>query len=304
MINTDMAEEAQPSSTTESSNDVRIRGLRQQFQDLISNIPKADQLDVMFITADFAMGMFNHGGGYLDIPNTSVQLYIPPGALTDGSHQEVYIYMHHGSGDGEEDQEENGVNQDQDDSVKKGSNTPVSPTIRCGPPGLQFKPDIFGVVLSFPSVHNGKDINVVTKNSGDSHWNNVTNESNERCIAGSDGNVHLMINHFSDFKTEKIAGDGEAIASGGKETGLRIAAFGRPLQPKQHIFQCYLCAWDSSSEKKVRLLESVGSWLCLYVSNTGWFLSNVIYSKEKKHGNHGNFDHSIYLLQIPILMCT
>ena len=165
--------------------------------------------------------------------------------------------------------------------MRKGSNAPVSPTIRCGPPGLQFKPDIFGVVLSFPSVHNGSDVNVVTKNSGDSHWKNLTNEKSERCIASSEDNVHLMINHFSDFKTEKITGDGEAIASGGKETGLRIAAFGRPLQLKQHIFQCYLCAWDSSSQKKVhvRVLESgVHGFVCMYQILVGFF--RKAYSKK------------------------
>ena len=125
----------------------------------------------------------------------------------------------------------------------------TSPIIRCGPPGVRFENKIFGVVLSFPSesAHNNKPFKVFTKDSDDDFdhgWVDLTESSGERCFTDANGNVRLMLNHFSDFKTEKLPGDPDS-----SQKGLKLCAFGKPFKPSQNTFHMFVCMFDPSEQK-------------------------------------------------------
>ncbi len=220
------------------SNENRLNTLRRRFHNVLHNKTKEEQLDLIFLTADFCAGIFDHRGGYLEIPDTSVHLYIPPGALPEGILQEVYIYLNH----------YDGVN-------GSGTDSATSPIIRCGPPGLQFLEGIFGVVLSFPSAHNNAPFSVYTKESGgnlNQGWRNLSEEHADRCFTDGRGNVHLMLNHFSDFKTEKEPEDVQTAAG---RRGLKLSAFGKPFRPKQDTFHMFVCMFKPSEQKVCIFLQ-------------------------------------------------
>ncbi|XP_072039627.1 uncharacterized protein [Amphiura filiformis] len=229
----DYAQDDFPSARQNKQNENCLSTLLRRFDDVRCNKTKEEQLNIIFLTSDFCAGIFDHRGGYLDIPDTSVHLYIPPGALPEGVLQEIYIYLNHYDGT-------NGT----------GNSNNTSPIIRCGPSGIRFQDGIFGVVLSFPSSHNNSPFSVYTKESGgdlNQGWTNLTEDSANRCFTDGDGTVHLMLNHFSDFKTEKLPEGAQSIKKG----EFKLSAFGKPFEPKQDTFHLFVCMFKPSDQKEV-----------------------------------------------------
>ncbi len=126
-----------------------------------------------------SVGFFDKNGGRLTLANDGASLYIPPGAIKTPRMQMVYIYE---------------IPSQQHEGVQLETNeTWLTPTVECGPPGLEFNKD---VLLSLPTCAiNHSDWKV------DAHRGKDSLESGKDTIIFlDDKRVTLAIDHFSPYK--------------------------------------------------------------------------------------------------------
>ena len=160
--------------------------------DFLQNYVNGDESTAgqMLVTEDFAAANLNQIGGILTIPNTSVSLFVPPGAILQN--QIVYIYKLPSSvSNGPELQE---------------SETWLTPIVECGTVGpAQFHKNVF---ISLPNSASCNKFKYTV------HW--ATHDQNKECwhrdqngeisLKKANGIVTIATDHFTRFG---ISGDAE-----------------------------------------------------------------------------------------------
>ncbi|XP_070580834.1 netrin receptor UNC5A-like [Ptychodera flava] len=119
-----------------ATNDRLLRRMREEnvylkacLQQLAKILSAANDPEILsstnFTTTVFAAGVFNYEGGHLTIEQAGVNLFIPPGALSeDDGHQQFYVYV---------------STIDSEYPRLADNQTALSPVIRLGPPGFRFQ---------------------------------------------------------------------------------------------------------------------------------------------------------------------
>ena len=133
---------------------------------------------------DYAAAYLSERGGRLRIPNSEVNLYVPEGALPPGSRQFIEVKI----------QRKKGA------PTLDGGETWLTPTVKCGPSGLQFQKDVF---LTIP--HCATDINqwdISPHRSKSQGWKKLK-EPHESLVIKKQESLVMMMDHFCG---QKISG--------------------------------------------------------------------------------------------------
>ena len=158
----------------------------------IKKCPKVIQITEVpgysnFVPPPFAVysaGKFDKTGGHLLLPGTAVKLFIPPGAITDGTEQAVFLYIS---------SEDRYLMPLEKDEVR------LSPSVFCGPKGLTFEKEVF---LRIPrwtrnEVKNWKLQIMCTKTDVNE---DTCFQKTEECLPiVNDEFVTIIVDHFAGF---------------------------------------------------------------------------------------------------------
>ncbi|XP_070563911.1 netrin receptor UNC5B-like [Ptychodera flava] len=131
--------------------------------------------------------MFDSRGGYLTIPGTSVELFVPPGAIEMGREQEISIQLNY--------------THESAPKLAEGESL-VSPVVTCHPHGLSFKKS---VLLSFPHSASGQGyklkplISNSDRTDGQSHEFTDLSNTEDGMFLYTEGRCLMLLNHFSDY---------------------------------------------------------------------------------------------------------
>ncbi|XP_072026894.1 uncharacterized protein [Amphiura filiformis] len=131
-----------------------------------------------------AVGFFDTNGGRLTLPTKGVSLHIPAGAIDTPKPQMVYIY---------ELSSRNG------EPKLKEKETWLTPTVECGPPGLEFAKV---VLLSLPHSainHSQWHVTAHRGNNQSSGWD-MLESGKDTLMFLDDKKITLAIDHFSPYK--------------------------------------------------------------------------------------------------------
>ncbi|XP_025081792.1 tight junction protein ZO-1-like isoform X3 [Pomacea canaliculata] len=136
-----------------------------------------------------ARGVFTSAGGILESRETGVSIVIPPGALPEGSQQEIYFKVCSG----------NSILPPLD---KDKGETLLSPLVMCGPHGLQFQKPV-ELKLPHSASVNPKNWSFALKSSDSpsgqpTQWQNMALAGSEGVTQGrvSQTSVSVLVDHF------------------------------------------------------------------------------------------------------------
>ena len=131
-----------------------------------------------------AFGFFGSDGGRLTIPGSQISLYIPRGAIQTKQSQLIYVFeVTTGSDEPELDKKE----------------TWLTPTVECGPSGVQFEKDVF---LTLPHCAIDTSQMKFTVYRGDQrvpNWMKLE-EGKQTIVIVGERKFTLAIDHFSPYK--------------------------------------------------------------------------------------------------------
>ncbi|XP_071943522.1 uncharacterized protein [Antedon mediterranea] len=141
-----------------------------------------DPLSEISTDGKFTIGLIGKEGGHLEIRNGDIQLYIPPGSLSDVDEEYVFMYA---------------------DSVHH--NLVKYDVIICGPPGLQFNNS---VLLRFPNPKSQDDERSLVKLSVQElgkplEWRSLDTTTDGYFFL-EDGKIMLHMNHFTGIKVNAV----------------------------------------------------------------------------------------------------
>ena len=144
-----------------------------------------------------AVGFFDINGGRLTLPNVGVSLFIPPGAVESKDPQMIYIYALPSS-------------RNEPDLDPK--ETWLTPTVECGPSGLQFAKDVLLSMSHCAINHPQWNVQVHRGNGESPEWKKLET-GGETITFLDDKKVTLALNHFSPYKVS-----GRSSTSSDEET--------------------------------------------------------------------------------------
>ena len=128
---------------------------------------------------NFAAAFLTERGGRIVIPNRPVNIFVPPGALPDGAVQLVYVYVKPGELPSLDDKE-----------------TWLSPSVHCGPSGLNFKKDVFLTVPHSATEAQKWEFNTYqTKKSNGGTWKKLE-DGQETLVVKHKAKCLILMNHF------------------------------------------------------------------------------------------------------------
>ena len=154
-----------------------VKILTKQFERIIE--ANNDQWrDTIFVTPNFAIGIFDQHGGHLTLPDRSVDLYIPPGALR---HRQV-VYICRCVED-----------QDNDDVIF------YSPVVDCGPDGLKFNtPVILNIKhCAGASTNHTPQLTLARKGGDDETWDSGIED--DAYVSVQKQTCSMFIDHFTKY---------------------------------------------------------------------------------------------------------
>ncbi|KAF6033927.1 hypothetical protein EB796_007768 [Bugula neritina] len=199
------------------------------------------QVGKCYASSIFAIGEFDVDGGRLYLAgDMSVSLTIPAGAVK--TTQLVYLLMSY-------------------DNNESGDHTEnFSPTIECGPDGLQFEKP---VVLTMPHAAINMELETLACEGGSAEWTVDSSETGPTVIHSSGETVSISIHHFTGFKMSRIpvrsrgVGSSTPLASQGKKLSFRVYTCG----DKARIY--FVCK-PSSSNMSTRIIMNLFCSLYFY----------------------------------------
>ncbi|XP_006816391.2 uncharacterized protein LOC102805577 [Saccoglossus kowalevskii] len=149
----------------------------------IHGVPSANKPD----SCSYEAAMFDQYGGTLKLRD--VQLYIPPGAIPEGTERQVYICV---------------TNEDAHQSRVKRNTVAIAPTVFCGP-SQKFNDNVF---LTVPHCvgEQRKFVPVITQTDLNEKTDYLQAEDN--VLRVSDDSIIFMVDHFTGFGAE---GEPDAI---------------------------------------------------------------------------------------------
>lgn len=164
---------------------------------------------------NFAATFLTNQGGRISLPKRNVNLYVPPGALPAGeSPQLVYVYV---------------LPPDPGNSLDDRDETWLTPSVHCGPSGLQFNKDVF---VTMP--HCASDIqqwaftmHQVKRTKGDV-WHPLENDDDGLLVVKQRDKVTMLMNHFcgqkGSGKSKMRSSKTSAAAANGKLMKVSVSS--------------------------------------------------------------------------------
>uniref|UniRef100_A0ABM0MHN5 UNC5C-like protein-like n=1 Tax=Saccoglossus kowalevskii TaxID=10224 RepID=A0ABM0MHN5_SACKO len=181
-------------------------------------------------TRRYVAGMFDYSGGCLVLPQTRVKLYIPPGAIRKGNIQPIFLLV---------------TDEKEYQPPLQPNEIAVTPTIFCGPHGLQFDKHVYLMMPCQEKIVDEVEVSVLftpTEIDKKPLWDK---DQDALRIIDQD-TITLIIDHFS----------GSVIKS-------LISWFEEKLGIKKYI-QLYPFLQTCESDMKLRIYGTIGDmgWIC------------------------------------------
>ncbi|KAI8516172.1 hypothetical protein Bbelb_069850 [Branchiostoma belcheri] len=187
------------------------------------NTPLSIQLHRNFSSTNFAVGVFDQGGGHLSLPYHDVNLFIPPGAIEVGQLKTIHIFV--------------------PPSMNHGKPAPI---VHCGPTGTTFRDH---VVLTFPVDPKYKKIIPKFTNTevgSLEEWQPLIEDDDAASIV-QNGKCTLFLYHFTGFgaeATEETSSDKKII---------RVGAFASKHTRYDDVYQMRIRIYDASADACQRI---------------------------------------------------